>query len=280
MTFNKSNPLVSVLMTSFNREKFIAEAIESVLCSTYHNFELIIVDDCSEDDTLAIANNFAKKDNRISVYLNSNNLGDYPNRNKAASYAKGKYLKYLDSDDTMSSDCLDVMVSGMEANPECAFGVSSRSLENAQIHLPTQTYQIHFFERGILDISPSGSIIRNDVFKSEQGFWELRCVSDFEFWLRLALKFPMIEFQKDLILWREHEGQEIHLGNEEYLKHNLRILAEKISESSLSNEDKKTILSNYKKNTMRYLIKNWNRLGLKKAIQLKRMNHLKLADAF
>ena len=274
------NVLVSVLMTAFNREKYISEAIESVLSSTYQNFELIIVDDCSSDNTVSIANSFAIKDNRISVYINERNLGDYPNRNRAASYSKGKYLKYLDSDDTMQPDCLEIMVNGMEANPECAFGVSSRSLQNTQIHQPTEAYQIHFFQRGILDISPSGSIIRNDVFNAENGFWELRCVSDFEFWFRLALKFPMIEFQKDLIFWREHEEQEIHLGNEEYLKHSLKILSEKISKSNLSSNDKKTILSRYKKNTMRFLIKNWNTLGLKKTIQYKRMNNLNFSDAF
>ena len=90
-------PLVSVLMTAYNREKYIAEAIESVLASTYSNLELIIVDDCSKDNTLQIATNYQAKDDRIKVYKNEKNLGDYPNRNKAASYAKGKYLKYVDS---------------------------------------------------------------------------------------------------------------------------------------------------------------------------------------
>ena len=86
--------LVSVLMTSFNRDKYIAEAIDSVLASTYQNWELIIVDDCSKDKTVEIAKSYEAKDNRIKVYVNKKNLGDYPNRNKAASYAKGKYIKY------------------------------------------------------------------------------------------------------------------------------------------------------------------------------------------
>ena len=63
-------PLVSVLMTAYNREKYISEAIESVLASTYTNFELIIVDDCSTDNTLAIAKSYEKNDARIKVYLN------------------------------------------------------------------------------------------------------------------------------------------------------------------------------------------------------------------
>ncbi|MFM7683756.1 MAG: glycosyltransferase family 2 protein [Bacteroidota bacterium] len=273
-------PLVSVLMTAYNREKYIAEAIESVLTSTYTNFELIIVDDCSKDRTVEIAKSYEALDIRIKVYLNEQNLGDYPNRNKAASYAQGKYLKYLDSDDTMSPDCLEIMVNGMEANPGCAFGISSRSLTSMHVHEPAEAYRIHFFQRGILDISPSGSIIRNEVFKVEKGFWELRCVSDFEFWLRLALKFPMIEFQKDLIYWREHEGQEIHLGNEEYLKHSLGILSEKINQSSLSKIDIAIILEKNRKQIMRFLIKNCLKLGVTKAWRYKQMNKVKLSDAF
>ena len=271
--------MVSVLMTAFNREKFIGEAIESVLLSTFKDFELIIVDDCSTDSTVEIAQSFAEQDKRIKVFQNEINLGDYPNRNKAASYANGKYLKYLDSDDVMSPNCLEIMVEGMEDNHNCAFGVSSRILELKEVHQPENTYKIHFFERGILDISPSGSIIRSEVFKKENGFWEIRCVSDFEFWLRLALKYPMIEFEKNLIFWREHDQQEIHLGNEEYIKHSLNILSEKVNLSGLSSEEKKMIISKNKKNTIRFLIKNCFKLGIVKSLQLKRINRLYFADA-
>src|SRR5258708_39815278 len=99
----KSDPLVSILMTAYNREKYIAEAIESVLTSSYTNFELIIVDDCSTDNTLTIAKSYEKNDARIKVYLNEKNLKDYPNRNRAASHAKGKYIKYLDYDDKINN---------------------------------------------------------------------------------------------------------------------------------------------------------------------------------
>ncbi|MBN8834489.1 MAG: glycosyltransferase family 2 protein [Sphingobacteriales bacterium] len=81
---NIHSPLVSVLMTAYNRQPFIAEAIESVIASTYQNWELIIVDDCSNDDTVSIAKSYLLKDNRIQVFENKKNLGDYPNRNLVA----------------------------------------------------------------------------------------------------------------------------------------------------------------------------------------------------
>jgi glycosyltransferase involved in cell wall biosynthesis len=272
-------PIVSVLMTAYNREKYIAEAIESVLASTYQNFELIIVDDCSTDKTVEIAKSYEAKDNRVKVYINESNLGDYPNRNKAASFAKGKYLKYLDSDDTMTLNCLDRMVGEMEKHPDCAFGMSSKSISEVRVHYPENSYRTHFFERGILDVGPSATIIRKDIFNKENGFWELRCVSDFEFWLRLALEYSMLEFEKDMIYWREHDQQEIYLGNEEYLKYNLSILSDKIKKCKLNDDEKKSIIKKYKKSTMRHLLKNLFKIGVFKSFKYKRLNQLKFYDA-
>ena len=69
-------PVVSVLMTTYNREKYLAQAVESVLASTFNDFELIIVDDQSKDRSLDIARGLAEKDHRIRVVLNEKNLGE------------------------------------------------------------------------------------------------------------------------------------------------------------------------------------------------------------
>src|SRR5258706_11542994 len=119
-----ASPLVSILMTVYNREKYIASAIESVIQLQYNNWELIICDDCSIDNSMAIAKQYEGKDKRIRVYKNEVNLGDYPNRNRAASFAKGKYIKFLDSDDLIYPHGLDVMVNAMEQFTEAAFALS------------------------------------------------------------------------------------------------------------------------------------------------------------
>ena len=116
-----NNPIASILTTVYNREKYIAACIDSVLASSYQDWELIIVDDVSTDASVAIAQSYEQKDPRIKVYVNEKNLGDYPNRNKAASYAKGKYLKYLDADDIIYPHGLEVMVHTMEQFPEAAW---------------------------------------------------------------------------------------------------------------------------------------------------------------
>ncbi|MDD5322845.1 MAG: glycosyltransferase [Methylococcales bacterium] len=91
-------PLVSVIITCYNREEYIAEAIESVLHQNYQNLEIIISDNCSTDRSLEIINRY-KADERIKVFTNTFNTGMIKNFQKATELAKGKYITYVSSDD-------------------------------------------------------------------------------------------------------------------------------------------------------------------------------------
>ena len=210
----KHAPIVSVLMTAYNREEYIAEAIESVLNSSFKDFELIIVDDCSTDNTLSIAKAFETRDDRIKVYLNEKNLGDYNNRNKAASYAQGKYLKYLDADDLIYSHGLEVMINSIEKFPDAAFGTQSNLREDLvpyPILLDSKSsYYEHYFKGGVFLSGPTGVIINREKFLSVGGFSGKRYIGDTELWLMLAAKHKIVKFQPSLIWWRTHNDQEIN----------------------------------------------------------------------
>jgi glycosyltransferase involved in cell wall biosynthesis len=208
----EAHVFVSVLMTAYNREAFIAEAIESVLASIYPYFELIIVDDCSIDNTVSIARSYAAKDSRIKLYINEQNQGDYRNRNKAASYANGKYIKYLDSDDMIMPWGLEVMVYGMECFPEAALGISSNQNENILYpHLlsSADVYRSYYYKNQLLSVGPTGTIIRREVFKSIGGFSGENYIGDTQLWFRLAQDKPVVCLPPGLVYWREHEGQQI-----------------------------------------------------------------------
>ena len=212
-----TEPLVSVLMTAYNSEKYISEAIESVLASTYQNWELIIVDDCSIDKTVEIAQNFAQKDKRIQVYINKKNLGDYPNRNKAASYAKGKFLKYLDSDDIIYPYTLNILVNAMEKYPEGSFAMSHTDNQQSNpfpFKISSQeAYEWHFLGRGLLNRGPSSVIVRKDLFNKVGGFLNKRHFCDTDMWYKLAAKYPIIIVQPGLVWLREHFNQEAQIEN-------------------------------------------------------------------
>lgn len=211
-----STPLVSVLMTVYNRAAYLREAVESVLISTYSNFELIIVDDGSTDESFTIARNYATLDGRVRAYQNEKNLGDYFNRNKAASYARGEYLKYVDSDDLIYPHGLEVLVRAMEKFPDAAVGIISGNNQD-EIPFPYQlssheAYVRNFYKQGIFSTGPTGLIFRKKNFQDIGGFSGKRFVGDTEINLRLAAKWPVAIIGSSLVFWRIHEGQEFTIG--------------------------------------------------------------------
>jgi glycosyltransferase involved in cell wall biosynthesis len=207
-----TKPIVSVLITAYNREDYIAQAVESVLASTLQNYELIIVDDQSNDNTVKIAQSYAAKDERIKVYRNEVNLGDYPNRNKAAYYATGKYIKYLDSDDLIYPHGLEVMVRAMEQFPEAGYGLSSVPDNKGAFPVcisPKAAYLEHFFTVSAhFNRSPGSAIIRTEVFRKVGGFSGKRMIGDNEMWFKLSQEYNLVKFQRDLVWHRSHENQE------------------------------------------------------------------------
>lgn len=108
------NELVSIIMPSYNTGKYIEESIKSVQAQTYQNWELIIVDDCSSDNTDEVVASF--KDERIVYLKNEVNVGAAVSRNRALREAKGRWIAFLDSDDLWNSRKLESQVRFMEGN--------------------------------------------------------------------------------------------------------------------------------------------------------------------
>lgn len=205
-------PLVSVLMTCYNREKFLPAAIESVLWQTFEDFELVIVDDRSTDGSVEIARRYASRDSRIRVVVNETNLGDYPNRNRAMTLARGKFIKYHDSDDLMYPHCLAVMVAPMEAEPRAGFGVSTGWYWNGgacpMLLTPKMCYQREFLGFGMFNAGPACALFRTEVLRELGGFEDLGVGSDNIFWLRACARYNVMLLPADLFWYRLHPGQE------------------------------------------------------------------------
>lgn len=242
-----TEPLVSVLMTAYNREKYIAEAIESILESSYTNFELIIVDDCSKDTTVEIAKKYAFIDNRVKVYVNEKNLGDYPNRNKAASYAKGQFIMYVDSDDRILKDGIEKCVNAMISFPNSNFGIYSLNEKSEPYELDSaDALQRHFFKTPFLIIGPGGTIIRRNFFEEIKGYPEkYGPANDMYFNLKVCSYTNIIMLPFEFIYYRRHEGQEINnsynylINNYIYLRDSLEQLPLQLEKAELEWIEKK-----------------------------------------
>ena len=112
----KDYGLVSVIMPSYNCGRFVEESIRSVQAQTYQNWELLFVDDCSTDDTIARVMAMKEKDSRIKVFQNSQNSGAAVSRNSALRNARGRWIAFLDSDDLWEPEKLERQIRFMEDN--------------------------------------------------------------------------------------------------------------------------------------------------------------------
>jgi len=105
-----SLPKVSILIPVFNRHEYIAQCIQSALDQTFTDFEVVIVDNASDDGTWEICQQFAAADKRVRIFRNESNIGPVRNWRRCAQEAKGEYSKILFSDDCLEPDCLREMV--------------------------------------------------------------------------------------------------------------------------------------------------------------------------
>ena len=134
-------------MPAYNAERYIEEAISSILNQSFSDFELIIIDDCSTDATWKLIENHKKKDTRIRTFLNKENLGIAGNRNKGVSLVTGKYLLWQDADDVSLPERMQMQFKYLERNADVAIvggylelfnthgtiGIRSYPLEDAEM---------------------------------------------------------------------------------------------------------------------------------------------------
>lgn len=244
-------------MPAYNRSQYIAEAIESVLNTTFTDFELIITDDCSTDDTFNIAESFAQKDSRIRLYRNNVNLGQFANRNKAASLATGRYLKYLDSDDRLNDGGLEAIMHIMLRHPEVHLGSKGEGSGNEVLD-PRSAYLAHFFGgKGYLIQGPSATIFTKQLFDAVGGFpVDKGILADTILMLKMATKSSLVTLPDNIIFWRVHEGQ-VTVGQRDEYKMLLERdyilrLALGLPDCPLTTEEKERIIVNAQK---RFLVK-------------------------
>ena len=124
-------PLISIITPSFNSERFIRETYSSIKAQSYENWEWLITDDCSTDDTLSIIKEISLSDRRVKVYSNLVNSGAAVSRNNSILHSKGDYLAFLDSDDLWYVDKLKIQLNFMQdKNIEICFTAYEIITEN------------------------------------------------------------------------------------------------------------------------------------------------------
>ncbi len=210
-------PTVSVIIPSYNHEKFIAEAIQSILNQTYQDFEIVITDDCSSDNSVKIIKQFT--DPRIRLFCNTENQGCSTTTTNCIKQAKGKYIAVLNSDDVFLPDKLSRQVAYLETHNHCAAVFSHAQVihENGDPFTDSDNYYVQvfsqknktrhewlnlFFYHGNCLCHPS-ILIRKECF-DRIGLYDSRLaqLDDFDMWVRVCLNYEIHILQEPLIKFR------------------------------------------------------------------------------
>ncbi len=208
-------PLVSVVMPVFNGERFLAEAIESILAQTFTDFEFIIVDDGSKDRSVEIAAAYAEHDNRIRAVKLERNLGIADARNHAIALSSSDFIAMMDCDDVCMPRRLEMQVDYLRDNPSIgvlgagALAVNEELTPLFQFDLPAQHALIvlNVFIASFF-IQPT-IMMRRELLLSVAGYEpSRRTADDVELWTRLMWRTRFANLPEKLLLYRRHDSQD------------------------------------------------------------------------
>lgn len=204
--------LVSIIMPSYNTEKYISDSIESVIAQTYRNWELIIVDDCSTDNSLDVIRSF--NDKRIIILQNEKNSGAAISRNYALREAKGKWIAFLDSDDTWAPEKLEKQIKFMKDNNYSFTFTDYRICLNGEWMPYINTGPDFINKRKMYDYCYFSTI--TVMYEREKvgliQIADLRKNNDYAMWLQAIEKCNAYRLPECLSYYIKHEGS-ISSGN-------------------------------------------------------------------
>ena len=195
--------LVSIITPTFNCGCFIAETIDSVLHQTYQNFEMIIVDDCSTDDTKQIVDGYSENDSRIKYYCLEKNSGAAVARTKAMALAQGEYIAFLDSDDLWTADKLEKQLNFMRENDYAFTSTDYEQIDEDSVPLNRviKTVEKINYNRLLLDCPVGNSTVMYNVQK--MGKFEvpnIRKRNDDALWLQMLKKEKYIHGMSEVLM--------------------------------------------------------------------------------
>ncbi|SKB70592.1 Glycosyltransferase involved in cell wall bisynthesis [Parapedobacter luteus] len=233
-------PLVSVCIPVYNGAKFVQEALDSLTSQTYRNLEVIISDDCSEDNTIQICEKFQEKTGFPTFIYRHKPEGIGANWNHCIEKANGSYIKFLFQDDILEPACIEKMLATFSVYPEVGLVACKRifiidslyegtpkikkwldDYGNLQKSLPTQPHNgIYLLDRSVFKYrtffdkpfnkigEPTAVMFRRELFDELGPFnTALKQMLDYEYWYRILKEHPIAVLDEALIKFRLHEDQ-------------------------------------------------------------------------
>lgn len=266
-----NNILISIIMPAYNAQKYIKDAIQSVLAQTYSNWELIIIDDCSNDNTRNIIEEFSKHDNRIKPIYRKHNSGK-PSvaKNSALEYIEGEYIAFLDSDDLWLPQKLEKQMHLMNDQQYflCYTGGINIDENSKKIGSFLPKYENGDMFRNMLrryEINNQSVLIKKEVFSK---FDESIIIGeDYKLFLNIVYNHKVCNIKEELIQYRCHASSITNIN-----KFNL---AEGTISALLELNNKYHILKRYPIEFLFAYIKAYRFIILNKLFKVSKVNMFK-----
>lgn len=188
-------PKISIITPAYNCEKYLPEAVKSVLSQTFEDWELLMIDDCSGDNTYRCMEKLAEEDKRIRIFQNKVNSGTAATRNFGVRKAKGEWIAFLDSDDLWKADKLEKQLAMLTKHPDARLIFTGSGFMDADgkpiaytLHVPERVNRSRLLRQNI--ISCSSVLIRKELMTEFPMPEEGGIHEDFATWLRILEKIP------------------------------------------------------------------------------------------
>lgn len=241
-------PLISVCVPNYNYQNFVKEAVESVLNQTYSNFELIIIDDCSVDNSVNIIKSY--NDPRIKFYQNEENMGGYKTLNKAVRLAKGELVAILHTDDKYDLHFLEEIVKAYNKYPDHKVFVTAIYNQDDVLGHLTPIYP--FNSEGLIsrkeamtrlaydnNIGNGVNLVVHKDALCEKDFYNIKYtpVGDLDLFMRLAENYDFVYINKLLTYYRMHESNLTHKVFLEMVKQSHEVYNKHLNASKVISQD-------------------------------------------
>ena len=198
-------PKISIILPSYNRATYLAQTIDSCLAQTLKDFELIIVDDCSVDASIEVAEFYSQQDSRIKVIANKTNQKLPSTLNIGFEKAKGQYFTWISDDNLFAPNALKEMSSRLDTMPNIGLVYADYTLIDDKGKIGSRIYQEDPDFLPIRDCVGACFLYRADVAKGIGEYdKELTLVEDYEYWLRMGLNTNFFHLSESLYYYRVH----------------------------------------------------------------------------
>lgn len=197
---------ISIVLPVYNGSKYLSLSIESILAQTYQNWELIIVNDCSTDSSLAIAEEYAQKDRRIRILSNSENQRLPRSLNIGFANAAGRYFTWTSDDNLFHSRALETMASYLDAHEQCGMVYCDMDYIDAdgKVISNTQNTSHNFYLSNCIGAC---FMYRREAADTVGGYDPDKfLVEDYDYWLRISFQYPVERIPQILYSYRHHSG--------------------------------------------------------------------------